>query len=111
MARKNPGWQFSSVQMLSRAQLLQPHGLQHARLPCPPPTPGASANSCFATFGNFDWGKINLSKIFQLLNDDVLLHVLVVGEQEKKNLEHEVCISLYLGVFSCATVYKLMHSL
>ena len=68
------------------------------------------ANSCFATFGNFDWGKINLSKIFQLLNDDVLLHVLVVGEQEKKNLEHEVCISLYLGVFSCATVYKLMHS-
>jgi len=25
---------------------LQPHGLQHARLPCPSPTPGASSNSC-----------------------------------------------------------------
>ena len=25
---------------------LQPHGLQHARLPCPSPTPGVSSNSC-----------------------------------------------------------------
>ena len=25
---------------------LQPHGLQHARLPCPSPTPGAYLNSC-----------------------------------------------------------------
>ena len=25
---------------------LQPHGLQHTRLPCPSPTPGASSNSC-----------------------------------------------------------------
>ena len=25
---------------------LWPHGLQHARLPCPSPTPGACANSC-----------------------------------------------------------------
>ena len=24
----------------------QPHGLQHARLPCPSPTPGAYSNSC-----------------------------------------------------------------
>ena len=24
----------------------QPHGLQHTRLPCPSPTPGASSNSC-----------------------------------------------------------------
>ena len=30
---------FSSVQLLS-------HGLQHARLPCPSPTPGAYSNSC-----------------------------------------------------------------
>ena len=33
--------QFSSVQSLSR-----PHGLQHARLPCPLPTPRACSNSC-----------------------------------------------------------------
>ena len=25
---------------------LQPHGLQHARLPCPSPTPGGCSNSC-----------------------------------------------------------------
>ena len=25
---------------------LQPHGLQHARLPCPSPTPGTCSNSC-----------------------------------------------------------------
>ena len=25
---------------------LQPHGLQHARLPCPSPTPGAYSNTC-----------------------------------------------------------------
>ena len=25
---------------------LQPHGLQHARLPCPSPTPRACSNSC-----------------------------------------------------------------
>ena len=25
---------------------LWPHGMQHARLPCPSPTPGASSNSC-----------------------------------------------------------------
>ena len=25
---------------------LQPHGLQHTKLPCPSPTPGASSNSC-----------------------------------------------------------------
>ena len=25
---------------------LQPHGLQHIRLPCPSPTPGAYSNSC-----------------------------------------------------------------
>ena len=32
---------FSSVQLLSHVWLLQPHGLQHTRLPCPLPTPGA----------------------------------------------------------------------
>ena len=36
---------FSSVQSLSRV-FLRPHGLQHARLPCPSPTPGACSSSC-----------------------------------------------------------------
>ena len=37
---------FSSVQSLSRVRLLWPCELQHARPPCPPPTPGAHPNSC-----------------------------------------------------------------
>ena len=41
-------FQFSSVQF-SRSvvsDILRPNGLQHARLPCPSPTPGACSNSC-----------------------------------------------------------------
>ena len=38
--------QFSSVQLSSVAQSLRPRGLQHTRLPCPSPTPGACSNSC-----------------------------------------------------------------
>ena len=37
---------FSSVQLLSRVRLLVARGLQHARPPCPSPTPGANSNSC-----------------------------------------------------------------
>ena len=37
-------YHFSSVQWPSHS--LQPHGLQHTRLPCPSPTPGACSNSC-----------------------------------------------------------------
>ena len=35
---------FSSV--AQSCLTLQPHGLQHGRLPCPSPTPGACSNSC-----------------------------------------------------------------
>ena len=38
--------QFSSVQSLSRVQLFETQGLQHARPPCPSPTPGLYSNSC-----------------------------------------------------------------
>ena len=41
-AREGSSAQFSSVMSNS----LQLHGLQHARLPCPSPTPGACSNSC-----------------------------------------------------------------
>ena len=34
------------VQSFSRVWLYAPHALQHARLPCPSPTPGACSNSC-----------------------------------------------------------------
>ena len=37
---------FSSVQLLSRVDSLRPHESQHARPPCPSPTPGVHSNSC-----------------------------------------------------------------
>ena len=44
-------WDFTFVvvvvvQSLSCVQLLVTHGLQHASLPCPSPSPGACSNSC-----------------------------------------------------------------
>ena len=36
---------------------LRPHGLQHARLPCPPSTPGACSNSCPSSL----WGHPTIS--------------------------------------------------
>ena len=48
MDRGACGLQFSSVQFSHSlmSDSLQPHGLQHTRLPCPSPTPGAYSNSC-----------------------------------------------------------------
>ena len=39
---------FSSVlfNLSVMSNTLRPHGLQHARLPCPSPAPGACSNSC-----------------------------------------------------------------
>ena len=45
---KNYNWR-KGVQFISVTQscpILQPHGLQHTRLPCPLPTPGVYSNSC-----------------------------------------------------------------
>ena len=39
---------ISSVSAVSNSLL--PHGLQHARLPCPSPTPGACSNSCLLSW-------------------------------------------------------------
>ena len=36
--------QFSSAQLLNRVQLLWPHESQHARPPCPSPSPGDHSN-------------------------------------------------------------------
>ena len=36
---------FSSIQSLSRVRSLQPHESQHARPPCPLPTPGVHSDS------------------------------------------------------------------
>ena len=56
---------FSSVQF-SRSVMsnpLRPHGLQHTRLPCPSPSPGAYSNSCPSSW----WCHPTLSSCCPLL--------------------------------------------
>ena len=43
---RNLQWLHSSVQSLSRVNSLWPNELQHARPPCPSPTPGVHWNPC-----------------------------------------------------------------
>ena len=45
---ENVGSHKNLVQLSSSvvSNPLRPHGLQHARLPCPPPTPGACSSTC-----------------------------------------------------------------
>ena len=70
----------SSVQSLSCVPLLWTHGLQHTRLLCPSPTPGACSNSCplsrwcnptvsssvvLFCFQSFPaWGSFQMSQLF-----------------------------------------------
>ena len=48
---------FCVVQSLSHVHSLRPHGLQHTRLPCPSPFPGACSNSCPLS----QWGHPTIS--------------------------------------------------
>ena len=43
---ESSGFQSVSLVTQSYPTLLQPHGLQHSRLPCPSPTSGVYPNSC-----------------------------------------------------------------
>ena len=45
-AATSPGSSFSQFSHSVVSDSLQPHELEHARLPCPSPTPGACSNSC-----------------------------------------------------------------
>ena len=56
--RQEERGKFSSVQSLSHVHSLQPHGLQHTRLPCPSPTPGAYSNSCPLSWWCHPRGKL-----------------------------------------------------
>ena len=46
-------------------RILQPHGLQHARLPCPSPTPGVYSNSF--------WSLLKLMSIEQVMPSNHLI--------------------------------------
>ena len=44
--KKHSIWEYALVLLLLFSCSLQPHGLQHARLFCPSPSPGACSSSC-----------------------------------------------------------------
>ena len=48
LTRCHKGWVQFTHSVVSDS--LRPYGLQHARLPCPPPTPGTCSNSCALTW-------------------------------------------------------------
>ena len=61
---------LSSVQFSRsvKSDSLQPHGLQHARPPCPPPTPGVNLNSCPLSRWCHPWWYEKASPQFNWLN-------------------------------------------
>ena len=61
---------ISSVQFIHSvmSDSLPPHGLQHARLPCPSPTPGAYSDSCLSCqwcHPTISFSVIPFSSLFQ----------------------------------------------
>ena len=60
---QSSGKREASVQSLSHVNSLWPNGLQHARLPCPSPTPGACSNSCASSW----WYQLVLCHTLLLL--------------------------------------------
>ena len=120
----------SSCSVMSNS--LQPHGLQHTRLPCPSPTPGACSNShpssqwCHPTISSSvipvsPWlqlfpasGSFPVSQFFtsggQSIGVSALASVLPVNIQDLSPLGWTVWISLQpkelSRVFSNTTVQK-----
>ena len=62
-------WLFSYSVVSSS---LRPHGLQHARLPCPSPTPRACSNSCPLSWWCHHNGNIFLGSGTSLITADFL---------------------------------------
>ena len=127
---------IASVQFISVCSVmsnsLQPHGLQHARLPCPPKTPGSCSNSCpssewchptissyvipfassplsFPASGNFPMSQLFASG-GQTIGVSASTSVLPMNAQDWSPLEWTGWISLQskgpLRVFSNTTVQK-----
>ena len=126
--------QFSSVLFVSSvvSNSLQPHGLQHARPPCPSPTPGVYSNSCplsqwwhptisssvvpfsscpqsFPASGSFQMSQFFASG-GQSIGVSALVSVLPTNIQDWSSLGWTGCISLQSKglsrVFSSTTVQK-----
>ena len=102
-------FKYSSLQFSHSvmSDLLRPHGLKHASLPCPSPTPGACSNSypssrwCHPTISSSDW-----ETVIQYLKEkkSYLVKSMIKKIEEKV---HKSCISVkyrYTSPTTCSLV-------
>ena len=80
---------------------LQPHGLQHARLPCPSPTPGACSNSCDCSSSS----DYKILTFHSLLRINILLFILECRNFYYLTISH-LCYSFLINY-----IHKLRMSL
>ena len=72
---------LSLFSCLVMSDSLQPHGLQHARLPYPSPCPGACSNSCLLSLPSNHfilWHPLLLPSIFpsiRVFSSELVLHI------------------------------------
>ena len=81
---------------------LQPHGLQHARFPCPSPTPGAYSNSCPSS----QWCHPTISSsvipsppVFNLSQNQGLFQWVTSSHQVAKVLEFQLQHQFFQWIF------------
>ena len=95
--------QFSSVQSLVMSYSLQPHGLQHTRLPCPSPTLRVYSNSCPSSWCchlNISSSVVPFSSCLQLKNQHQCLFKGVhSSHQVAKVLEFQLQHQSFQGIF------------
>ena len=119
--------QFSSVQSLSRVWLLRPHESQHARPPCPSPSPGVYSNtsiesvmpshplsSPFPPAPNpsqhqslFQWCSIPIVTTLQRIHKGEVPHIVALSTE---SILHNRCYARYYPLFILPKVWKAIHS-
>ena len=90
-----------SVQFLSCVWLFATHGLQHVRLPCPSPTPGAYSNSCPSSQLSYD-PAIPLPHIYSKNWKHMVTQTFVYGWLQHNYLHRHAsfyCVSIYCALW------------
>ena len=94
----NNGWWF-----VIQFDCLQPHGLQHARIPCPSLTPGACSNSCPLSLWchpTISSSVIPFSSHLQSSPDQGVFYWVSSSHQVAKLLEFELQDSTWISLYS-----------
>ena len=100
-SKDSVGLQFSSVQLNCSVLFdsLQPHRLQHTRLPCPSPTPRAFSNSCPSSWWHHPTISSSQSSpslpAFNLSQNQGLFKWVRFSHQVAKVLEFQLLFDIY----------------